>query len=88
MLKSEVYKGLLNKFGKRHQLMIAIEEFSELQKEICKLLRQKPVTDDLLQEIADCEIMLEQLKAIVNQDSRIAYIKRYKLLRAEERYLK
>lgn len=87
MLKNEIYKGLINKFGKRHQLIVAIEDFSELQKEICKLLRGKSVTDDLLQEIADCEIMLEQLKFIVDKNSRIAHIKCCKLARAEVRYL-
>lgn len=35
-----VYANALAKFGERGQLVVALEELSECQKEICKILRQ------------------------------------------------
>ena len=44
----------------------AIEEMSELQKELCKTLIGKENRDSLIEEIADVQIMLDQLKLIVS----------------------
>ena len=41
---------------------MAIEELSELQKELCKALRGKGNREALLDELADSTIMLEQMK--------------------------
>lgn len=43
---------------------MAVEEMSELTKEICKIYRGKGTLDDLADEIADVLITLEQLKLI------------------------
>ena len=43
---------------------MVIEEMSELTKEICKIKRGKGNYMNLVEEIADVEIMLEQLKMI------------------------
>jgi hypothetical protein len=41
---------------------VAVEELSEVQKEICKVLRGKGDIAHLAEEIADATIMLEQLR--------------------------
>ena len=51
-------------FGKEHQLFVAVEELSELQKELCKSLRGCGNIWHIAEEVADVEIMLEQLKEI------------------------
>ena len=51
-------------YGKDMQLNVAIEEFSELIKEICKHKRGADNLDNIIEEMADCYIMLEQLKII------------------------
>jgi NTP pyrophosphatase (non-canonical NTP hydrolase) len=51
-------------YGKDMQLNVAIEEFSELIKEICKHKRGEDNLDNIIEEMADCYIMLEQLKII------------------------
>ena len=51
-------------YGKDMQLNVAIEEFSELIKEICKHKRGEDNRDNIIEEMADCYIMLEQLKII------------------------
>lgn len=51
-------------YGKDMQLNVAIEEFSELIKEICKHKRGEDNRDNILEEMADCYIMLQQLMII------------------------
>lgn len=51
-------------FGREAQERMMFEEMSELQKAICKLSRGKGSVDDIAQEIADVEIMLEQMKIL------------------------
>lgn len=51
-------------YGKDMQLNVAIEEFSELIKEICKHKRGEDNLDNIIEEMADCYIMLEQLEII------------------------
>lgn len=54
------YNKLLVKFGD-HQIIVAIEELSELQKELCKVLREEGSYANTLEEIVDTIIMLEQM---------------------------
>lgn len=51
-------------YGKDMQLNVAIEEFSELIKEICKHKRGEDNRDNIIEEMADCYIMLMQLEII------------------------
>lgn len=60
----EVYKEALWIFGQETQLVVALEELNEIQKEICKALRGFVNTAKLAEEVADATIMLEQLRYI------------------------
>ena len=51
-------------YGKDMQLKVAVEEFSELIKEICKHKRGADNRDNIIEEVADCYIMLEQMEII------------------------
>ena len=68
-------------FGKSSQMVVAIEECSELQKELTKTLRGKPNLFNLSEEIADVEIMIEQLKIIFNNADEVESIKETKFQR-------
>ena len=73
-------------YGKDMQLNVAIEEFSELIKEICKHKRGEDNRDNIIEEMADCYIMLEQLGVIFDiwfED--LEYKKVKKLERLEKR---
>ena len=82
------YKKHKEKFGAKNQLIVAIEELSELQKELCKYLRDKTNIRNISEEMADVEIMLEQLKLIFENETPVSIEKNYKLARTYERYLK
>ena len=68
--RKKTYLNALIGFGTAAQSVVAIEELSECQKEICKVLRGSGNMEHLAEEIADATIMLEQLRIMygVNED--------------------
>lgn len=56
-----VLEKAIETFGPEHQQLVAIEEMSELQKELCKRYRGFENHEHIAEEIADVEIVLEQL---------------------------
>lgn len=89
MKKQDLYNSLFDKFGSVTQLIVTIEELSELQKAITKLLRNKVTQDNITamtEEIADVEIMLEQIKQFFKISEEVEYQKGIKLIRTEQRY--
>lgn len=73
-----LYKSAIQTFGAGNQQIVAIEELSELQKEITKLLRGQGGLINLAEEIADVEIVIEQLKIIYGIKSDVS---QYKILK-------
>ena len=62
------YERALKTWGKEPQMLQVIEEMSELTKEILKNVnRHKDNINELIEETADVEIMLEQLKYCYNE---------------------
>lgn len=86
MSNKTLYKQLIDKFGEKAQVIVAIEELSELQKELCKYLRGDAGIRKISEEMADVEIMLEQLKLIFENEHPISIEKNYKINRIKERY--
>ena len=60
--RAQVYTNALICFGEKAQMVMALEELSECQKEICKKLRGYSNLEHLAEEIADATIMLEQMR--------------------------
>lgn len=89
LTNKKIYTYLINKFGKKEQITVAIEELSELQKELCKYLRYfgKIDINHISEEMADVEIMLEQLKVMLNNSLDIEYRKKEKIQRTVKRYI-
>lgn len=87
MNNEQLYLELIHRY-KEKQIIVAIEELSELQKELCKYLRDKYNEENLIEEIADVEIVLEQIKLYFNLDQNdIDKIKEQKIERTKERLL-
>lgn len=68
---SEVFKQAIETYGAEGQLNVAIEELSELIKEICKHKRGTDNTEAIIEEMADCYIMLEQMQMIFGIGSTV-----------------
>lgn len=80
----KVYDQAIDTFGVEKQLVVAVEELSELQKEICKALRYQDGgvnTDHMAEEIADVMIMVEQLKRIFRIEELVEQYKDQKFER-------
>lgn len=87
--RQEVYKQALETFGAKNQAIVAIEELSELAKEVCKLLRDPKVTEypRLAEELADATIMLEQLREIYGINDEVCTWMDFKVARLQERIM-
>lgn len=88
--KQDLYKRTIEKWGQRAQLEMAQEEATELALAIRKLIRRNDSKRfiDLCGEIADVEIMIEQLKTMFpGIQSDIDMQKDFKLNRLEKRVL-
>lgn len=62
--REKVYREAIEVNGTTAQQIVALEELSEAQKEICKLLRSQGSLDHLAEEVADATIVLEQVRLI------------------------
>lgn len=81
-----ICKRALETWGKTAQMLMVIEEMSELTKEILKNInRHKDNISEIIEETADVEIMLEQLKANYKIEQEVIEYKQKKLLQIEER---
>lgn len=60
----KIFEKAIETYGKDMQLTVAVEEFSELIKEICKNKRGRDNRDNIIEEMADCQIMLAQIQII------------------------
>ena len=68
------------------QLTVAVEELSELIKEICKCKRGSNNLENIIEEMADCYIMLKQLEIIFDIDyNDIVMIRNNKIDRLAKR---
>lgn len=85
MNSNEIISAAIQTYGAPNQIVVAIEELSELQKELCKFLRGESNRDHIAEEIADVSIMLAQLEEIFEIGRRIEYHYAAKMLRLEAR---
>lgn len=72
-------------FGQQMQMLVAIEEMSELTKEIVKHRRGEDNRRQVAEEIADVGIMLEQLELMFNCRKLTQDIREEKLARLKKR---
>lgn len=83
--RKKIYEDALIKWGRHNQLTVAIEELSELQKEICKYFRHEGKFEDLIEEAADACIMLEQIILMFDIEDDVKKVMNEKLQRLKRR---
>ena len=69
--QKSVLLNAIDTYGNKHQKIQAIEELNELSQAICKSFRNDIQENrlNIIDEIADVEIMMYQLKLILNIDA-------------------
>lgn len=86
MKPTEVQTAVIKKYGKIIQTFVAIEEMSELMKELSKNMRGEKNHDALVEEVADVYIMLDQIMTMYElTDEEVTEMIHEKLKRTEER---
>lgn len=86
--RKEIEENAILTYGKQMQEDMAIEEMSELIKALIKnrRLSDKKALDNVLEEMADVQIMLDQLKMIFGSTEKIEWYKLNRLkMRLEEK---
>lgn len=83
--EAEVLQRALDTYGSSLQIAMVFEEMSELQKELCKYLRGKYSPASIAEEIADVEIMIEQMKMLFCCTDDVRNERRRKVERLKER---
>jgi len=79
MSNRTIYEHAVDRFGKDHQLLVTAEELSEAAVKIIQLVnRKRDVEEELIEELADCIIMLRQCKVIYGDKLDIAVEKKLK----------
>lgn len=82
---NEICRAALEAFGAEAQMVMAIEEMSELTKELCKHRRGRDNVEAIAEEIADVEIMLRQMVMLFDCAGQVETFRRYKLERLARR---
>ena len=85
MKKKDVYNKAKATWGIDAQVTKAIEELSELQKELCKFLLDDGSMEHITEEIADVKIMIEQLELIFENKRAAKVVKKAKIQRSSDR---
>ena len=87
--REEELKQILDNYGVVSQMNVAIEEMSELIKELCKYNREETPSFErvkhIIEEMADTQIMLNQLRLIFGNDHIFEYYYDLKINRQKER---
>lgn len=90
--RKTVYEHAVDKYGIKPQMLMVIEEMSELTKAICKFFRvpgylepDEGVIDAIAEETADVTIMLEQLRLILGINDNVCEHMDQKIERLAER---
>jgi NTP pyrophosphatase (non-canonical NTP hydrolase) len=91
-MREEVYAGALDTWGLPAQILMLAEESSELSVAALHLLRDAKRKDEtvrhLCEEIADVQIMIEQVCQALDLDQRVEDEMIFKMARLHERILK
>ena len=85
MKKKDVYNKAKQVYGIDAQVTKAVEELSELIKELSKFLLDDGNMDHITEEMADVEIMVEQLKLIFENKRWVQVVKKAKIQRLSDR---
>lgn len=89
--REKIYMKAIETYGEEAQITMVFEEGSELQKALCKYLRKEHTMNkiellpSIAEEIADVEIMLEQMKLLFGINNEVENFKVFKVDRLKER---
>ena len=84
-MMDKILKQTIDHYGRGYQLNVAIEELSELIKELCKYKRGQGSEMHIAEEMADVKIILAELELIFDNKHRVNTWLNCKLQRLRDR---
>jgi hypothetical protein len=84
MTEEEILHGVQEEYGQSYEMVVAIEELSELTKELCKDMRDQGDEEAIAEEMAEVEIVLAHLKLIYKNADMVAEWRGRKLRELEQ----
>lgn len=81
----QTYINAFIQYGEEMQMIVALEELSEVQKELCKFMRGLGNKEHLAEEIADATIMLEQMRYIFDVNDMVSQKMDEKIRRLDDK---
>jgi hypothetical protein len=88
MKLKELYAGMIEKMGIKHQCSVCIEELSELTKTLTKVLRDKGNQMKVCEELADVTVCVEEMRQYFDPKGEyVRLFRRYKTQRLRTFYL-
>ena len=85
MNETEIYKTTIELWGEAFQKLMVIEECAELISAICKQFRNRIDDSKVLEEAVDVQLMINQLRFVLNDNDKWNEQMKYKLDRLESR---
>ena len=83
MNETEIYKSAVDLWGEAFQRLMVIEECAELISSLCKQFRGRADDSKVLEEAVDVQLMINQLRYMLNDSDEWNKQMRYKLDRLE-----
>jgi len=80
-----IYDAALEEWGLALQAMMLMEECGELIAKLNQWLRGRTTVDELMEEMVDVDIMLNQIRRAVNDESKWAMWRDWKMERVKGR---
>ena len=81
--RAKVYTNALDTYGITGQLLKALEELTEVQVEIYRILEGRPDIHHLAEEVADATLMLEQIRLFFGINDEVCEFMDAKVLRLQ-----
>lgn len=81
----KVVKEAIRHYGYDHQIMVAVEEMGELLQALSKFKRHEGDINNIIEEIADVEIMMQQLCLMFECYEEVVAVRRQKIERLKKR---
>lgn len=82
--RAKVYADALKTYGITGQLLKTLEELTEVQVEIHRILEGRPDVHHLAEEVADASLMLEQIRLFFGINDEVCEVMDAKLTRLRQ----
>ena len=84
--ETEILNQAIRQWGAESQVYMLLEEIGELQQAVCKLRRNNSqgTFENFVEELADVELMIDQMKVLYLITPEVAVVREQKLERLEK----